>query len=65
MIVDFSNANLVDHSTMEKLSELRSDFEAKGLKLKSQGWNSISTCRNTLQERTSPKFLRADRLGLI
>ena len=37
VIVDFSDANLVDHSTMEKLSELREDFESKGLTLEITG----------------------------
>ena len=33
IIVDLSDTNLVDHSTMEKLSELRRDFASKGLTL--------------------------------
>lgn len=37
VIVDLSETNLVDHSTMEKLSELRRDFEAKGLTLEITG----------------------------
>lgn len=37
VIVDFSDANLVDFSTMEKLSELRGDFEVKGLTLEITG----------------------------
>ena len=37
VIVDLSETNLVDHSTMEKLNELRRDFELKGLKLEITG----------------------------
>ena len=37
VIVDLSDTNLVDHSTMEKLSELRRDFAAKGLTLEITG----------------------------
>lgn len=37
VIVDLSETNLVDHSTMEKLNELRRDFEAKGLTLEITG----------------------------
>ena len=37
VIVDLSETNLVDHSTMEKLSELHRDFESKGLKLEITG----------------------------
>ncbi|MBI1348966.1 SulP family inorganic anion transporter [bacterium] len=37
VIVDLSQTNLVDHSTMEKLMELQRDFEANGLKLEVTG----------------------------
>ena len=37
VIVDLSETNLVDHSTMQKLNELRRDFEAKGLTLEITG----------------------------
>ncbi|MDX1966942.1 MAG: SulP family inorganic anion transporter [Planctomycetaceae bacterium] len=37
VIVDLANTDLVDHSTMEKLTELRRDFEAKGLTLEITG----------------------------
>lgn len=37
VIVDLSETNLVDHTTMEKLTEVSRDFEAKGLKLEITG----------------------------
>lgn len=37
VIVDLSETNLVDHTTMEKLNELRRDFESKGLTLEVTG----------------------------
>ena len=37
VIVDLSEADLVDHTTLEKLNELRRDFESKGLTLEITG----------------------------
>ena len=37
IIVDLSETNLVDHSTMEKLMELQRDFQSKGLTLEIVG----------------------------
>lgn len=37
IIVDLSDTSLVDHSTLEKLNELKKDFEAKGLTLEVVG----------------------------
>ena len=37
VMVDFSKTTLIDHSTMEKLHEVESEFKAAGLKLELQG----------------------------
>ncbi len=37
VVVDFTKTKLVDHSTMEKLHEVESEFKAAGLKLEFQG----------------------------
>jgi MFS superfamily sulfate permease-like transporter len=39
--IDLSQATLVDHSVMEKLEELRHDFEREGLKLTIEGLDSL------------------------
>jgi MFS superfamily sulfate permease-like transporter len=41
MIVDFSGADLVDHSTIEKLEEMQRDFEQEGLHLELIGLDSL------------------------
>ncbi|RMF42056.1 MAG: SulP family inorganic anion transporter, partial [Planctomycetota bacterium] len=41
LIVDVSNANLVDHTTIEKLEEMQRDFEQEGLKLEIVGLDTL------------------------
>ena len=41
LIVDVSNANLVDHSVMEKLEEMQRDFERDGLTFEVRGLESL------------------------
>ncbi len=41
VIVDVSNAQLVDHSTIEKLQEMQRDFEQAGLRLELRGLDSL------------------------
>lgn len=41
LIVDVSDAKLVDHSVMEKLEEMERDFETEGLTFKVQGLDSL------------------------
>lgn len=41
LIVDVSNAKLVDHSVMEKLDEVQRDFEQEGLAFEVRGLNSL------------------------
>ena len=40
IIIDFSDTKFVDHTVMEKLHELQSDFEGEGLKLELRGLDS-------------------------
>lgn len=40
IIIDFSDTKFVDHTVMEKLHELQSDFEAEGLRLELRGLDS-------------------------
>ncbi|GIX00749.1 MAG: sulfate transporter [Pirellulaceae bacterium] len=41
LVVDVSNANLVDHTTIEKLEEMERDFEQEGLKLTIEGLDTL------------------------
>jgi MFS superfamily sulfate permease-like transporter len=41
LIVDLSNTKLVDHSVMEKLEEMRRDFEHEGLAFEIQGLEAL------------------------
>ncbi len=41
LIVDVTNANLVDHTTIEKLEEMQRDFEQEGLKLEIVGLDTL------------------------
>lgn len=41
LIVDLSNVKLVDHSVMEKLGELKSDFEQQGLTFEIRGLDEL------------------------
>lgn len=40
VVIDLSNTKLVDHSTMEKLNQLREDFQGEGLSLQIVGLES-------------------------
>jgi MFS superfamily sulfate permease-like transporter len=41
LIIDVSNAQLVDHSVMEKLEEMERDFKQEGLKFEVRGLDSL------------------------
>ena len=41
LIVDLSNTQLVDHSVMEKLEEMKRDFEQEGLSFEVRGLDSL------------------------
>ncbi len=54
VIVDVSNANLVDHSVMEKLSEMRRDFEQERLTFEIRGLETLrsaSSAPNATRKR--------------
>ena len=46
LIVDVSNTKLVDHSVMEKLSEIQRDFEQEGLTFEVRGLDSLRPLAN-------------------
>lgn len=54
--IDFSETQLVDHSTLEKLYELQADFEEKGLRLKIEGLDQHD---NPSQHPAGTRILRA------
>ncbi|MCA9036611.1 MAG: SulP family inorganic anion transporter [Planctomycetaceae bacterium] len=56
LIVDISNTTLVDHSVMEKLEEVRDDFEQEGLKFEIRGLDTL--------QPVSSNFLATRRRGL-
>jgi MFS superfamily sulfate permease-like transporter len=47
IVIDFSRAKLVDHSTMEKLHELRADFAREGLSLELSGLDLLQRCSSS------------------
>lgn len=46
LIVDVSNTKLVDHSVMEKLEEMKRDFEQEGLKFEVRGLDTMQPLAN-------------------
>jgi len=62
LIVDVSNAKLVDHSVMEKLTEVQRDFEQEGLAFEVRGLDSLRPLADNPHAARKSGGLNARRL---
>lgn len=62
LIIDVSNAKLVDHSVMEKLEEMERDFEQEGLTFEVRGLESLQPLADNAHAARKGGFARKRRL---
>jgi MFS superfamily sulfate permease-like transporter len=65
IVVDLSNTRLVDHSVMEKLGDLRRDFEREGLALEVRGLDTLRPYTADPHAARKRDALPAARLALV
>ena len=65
MIIDMSDTKLVDHSVMEKLDEIRQDFEREGLDFEVRGLDSLQPFTNNSHAARKRGLARIRRLTVV
>lgn len=65
VIVDLSDTQLVDHSVMEKLSELQRDFETEGLHLEIAGLDVLQPLSDSANAARKRGLINMGRLTIV
>ncbi len=65
LIIDLSDTNLVDHSVMEKLEEMESDFEQQGLKLEVRGLDTLQPLADNARAARKRSLATVRRITVI
>ncbi|MGI9470246.1 MAG: SulP family inorganic anion transporter [Rubripirellula sp.] len=65
LIVDVSDTQLVDHSVMEKLSEMERDFEQEGLHFEVQGLETLKPLANDASAARKRALAKVRRITVV
>lgn len=64
LIIDLTDARLVDHSVMEKLDEMERDFEEEGLEFEIRGLDALQPYSNSAHSARKRAFIKAHRITI-